>query len=106
MATRPTSLELRQYNSRRNELQGHADPTMLRLFRFLELVWVYTADKPFTEQTIYDLYCGKLPARKVTEQAPPADLFTPVKAEFLPELRKNPTSAMDLSSSTPKPLSK
>ena len=41
MATRPTSLELRQYTSRRKELQGHADPTMLRLFRFLELVWVF-----------------------------------------------------------------
>lgn len=82
MATRPTSLELRQYTPRKKELQGHADPTMLRLFRFLELVWDYTADKPFTEQTIYDLYCGKLPPRQRTEQAPPADLFTPVKAEF------------------------
>ena len=65
----------------RKELQGHADPTMLRLFRFLELVWVYTADKPFTEQTIYDLYCGKLPPREASEQAPPGDL-SPVKAEF------------------------
>ena len=82
MATRPTSLELQRYTARRKQLQDQSDPTVLRLFRFLESVWDYTSGKPSNQQTIYGLYCGKLPPRPVTERAPSTALFDPIRAEF------------------------
>jgi HopA1 effector protein family len=86
MATRPnlTEAELKLYTQKKKQQWDKGDPTVLRLFRFLDLVWENSdGGEPLSKEIIYDLYNGKRPPRVMQEQVPSDAPFRELMASFL-----------------------